>query len=255
MSQLQKAISRVQRREGPRSIGFGAASREQPRAMLAGVLAADAAGVTTAIEAGADFVVVHAGTAASAANVVKAAAAKDRCLGALVDKLDEAGAQALKDAGADFAVSSLEGTAATAMDSDRLGHVITAHAGMEDNTLRALGPLGLDAIYVELTGHLMSVADQLHLLRLASFSGSALLVTVDAAAAVADLRVLRDSGAAGVVAPAGTSKAQMEGLITALKAVPAPKKGRREGADIALVPAAASRRDEGEHEHEEEDDD
>ncbi|MBI5946781.1 MAG: hypothetical protein HY875_01420 [Chloroflexi bacterium] len=254
MSQLQKAISRIQRREGPRFIGFGAASREQPRALLAGALASDAAGVTAAIEGGADFVVVHAGTAASAAAVIKAAAGKDRCLGALVDKLDDAGAQALKDAGADFAVSSLEGTAAAAMDSDRLGHVITAHAGMEDNTLRALGPLGLDAIYVELTGQLMSVADQLHLVRLASFSGNPLLVTVDAAAAVADLRVLRDSGAAGVVAPAGTSKAAMEALIASLKAVPAPKKGRREGGDIALVPAAPARRDE-EHEHEEEDDD
>lgn len=253
MSQLQKAITRIQRREGTR-IGFGAAAREQPRAMLAGALASDAAAVKALLDAGADVVVVQAADAGAAARVIEGAARKDAAIGATLASLDEPGAVALKAAGCDFVISPLDRTAAVAFDTDRLGHVIVVDGSEEDSTLRALGPLGLDAVFATAPGAGMSVADQLGLVRLSSFSGTPLLVAVSADATAAQLRVLRDSGGVAAIAPAGTSATEMAALVAALKAVPPPRKGRREN-DIALVPAMGRHVAEDDGEEDDDDDD
>jgi hypothetical protein len=42
-----------------------------------------------------------------------------------------------------------------------------------------------------------------------------------------------------VVAPAGTSADGLRALSEQLKAVPAPKKGKREGGDMAIVPSSS----------------
>ena len=96
----------------------------------------------------------------------------------------------------------------------------------------------------------MTLGQQLGLVRLASFASTGLIVTVEVGASVGELRVLRDSGTVAVAAPAGTSAEGIKTLSDTLKAVPAPRKNKREGSDIALVPAAKNG-DEGE-EHEEE---
>ena len=64
---------------------------------------------------------------------------------------------------------------------------------------------------------------------------------------------MRDSGALAVVAPAGASADALKTLGETLKAVPAPKKGKREGNDIAIVPAskAGSAEEEGGEEEDE----
>ena len=65
MSQLQKRIQKLQRRDGP-AIGFGRVSREQPRAMALIATARTAAEVQEALAAEVDAVVVDAGNAAGA---------------------------------------------------------------------------------------------------------------------------------------------------------------------------------------------
>ena len=85
----------------------------------------------------------------------------------------------------------------------------------------------------------MKLKDQLSLVRLATFAATQLVAVVDPAVTVADLRVLRDSGTAAVVARAGSTPAQVKALADALKAVPPPKKGK-EGREIALVPSVAN---------------
>lgn len=249
MSQLQKKIARSQRRDGP-GIGFGVAAREQPRAMLLAALAKDAGTGNAALEAGADVVIVEAGDAAAAAKVVGAIASEKLCVGVRLAGLSGADADALAKVGCDFVISSLDGTDSSAVDTERMGQVVVAGAGIDDTTLRALAPLGLDALFTELTTGAMKLVDQLALVRLASFASAPLVVAVDPAASVADLRVLRDSGVAVVVAPAGASASQIIALGDNLKAVPAPRKAKREGGDIALVPATANA-----HGHDEEDDD
>ena len=253
MSQLQKAITRTQRREVTGGLGFGQARKEQPKSMLAGVAARDEAAAKSLLAAGADLVLIRAKDAAGALKALKSVATDKTCVGVQVSALDAAGAEALHKAHCDFVVSPLESTAAAALDPDTMGHVLVGSSALEDTTLRALGPLGLDALYVELEAGAMTLASQLGLVRMSSFASTALLVAVNADIPIAELRVLRDSGVVAVIAPEGTTPQQLEALIANLKAVPPPKKNKREGAEMAIVPSAASRSSDDEEDDEEED--
>ena len=247
MSKLSKKITRIQRREGG-SFGFGAAHREEPRAMLLGVFAANGTAVGGAITAGADIVVIRGKDAAKA---IEGASAKDAAVGAWVDSLDGAAADALHAAGCDFVVSGLGGTDATAVDTDRMGQVIVQEGTLDDAILRALGPLGLDCIFVNHDGGAMTLLQQLELVRVASFASTPLMVTVAADAGVAELRVLRDSGAAVVIAPDGTSAAALSELGERLRQIPTSKRGRDNGREMAIVPSTAGHHDEEDDEPEE----
>ena len=250
MSQLQKKISRIQRRETA-SIGFGHVNREQPRAMLLAVFVKDGDAAMQALEAGADAIIIHTTDATTAAKTIEALTVDKVIAGAWISRLDDAGAEALHNAGCDFVISALEATDSSAVDTDKMGQIVVAADGIDDTTLRSLGPLGLDGLFVERPTGAMTLATQLGLVRLSSFASAQLMVTADASASVSDLRVLRDSGAVAVAAPEGTTADQVKALVELLKAVPAPRKGNKggEGRDIALVPSMAS------HGHEEEDDD
>ena len=245
-------MQKLQRREGP-SIGFGAAVREQPRAMVLIALTTGSAEAKAALEAGADAVAIRS-EAGSAVAFLESLANAKHTVGVLSEALDEQGAAALAEAGCDFVISSLEKTESVAVDTERMGHILIASEGMEDNTLRAIAPLGLDGLYVERGPGGTMVANQLGLVRLATFAATPLLVTVPAKASVAELRVLRDSGVGGVIAPENASAAELTALIKSLIAVPAPKKSRRDGAEMAIVPSAAAGHADHEEEEEEEDD-
>jgi hypothetical protein len=244
MSELAKKIGRAQRREVPGGMGFGAARREQPRAMVLAVVARTADEARDAVAAGADAVVVDAGDAAKAAEMIKGL--EKVCAGTMVAALDEAGGKALREAGCDFAICTLDGTSTAAFDPETMGQVVVATAGISDTTLRALAPLGLDALFVEQSAGPTTLADQLELVRMASFASLPLAVPVAPGTSVGSLRVLRDSGAAVAIAPAGTTADQVKALVEALKAVPAPKKGKS-GGDMALVPSMKA------HTHEDDD--
>jgi len=147
MSDLGKRIGRVMRREVTGGLGFGAARSEKPRAMLLAVLAASGESAKAAVAAGADVAIVDGLAPAEAAAIVKGI--EKGCTGARLAVFDEAGAKALKDAGCDFVISPIDGTASAAVDPESMGQVIVATSDISDTTLRALPPLGLDALYVE----------------------------------------------------------------------------------------------------------
>jgi 2-methylisocitrate lyase-like PEP mutase family enzyme len=248
MSELSKRIGRVQRRETAGGLGFGALKREKPRATLLAVRATDAASAGAAISAGADVVLLEGGNASAAKAVLKEQA--KACLGVLLKDLDEKTAGTLHDAGVDFVVSPLAATASAAVDTERMGQAVSVDFDVSDAVLRSLGPLGLDALYVDGEASAPTLAGQVELVRLASFSGLPLIANVEATASAAELRVLRDSGVAVVVAPAGTSASKLKDLIEALEAVPPPRRGMR-GGEIAIVPSAAQRGHEEDDEVEE----
>lgn len=235
MSQLQKRIQRLQRRDGP-AIGFGRVTREHPRAMALIATAKTAAEAKASIDE-ADAVIIDAGDAAAAAKVMEGIATEKLAVGALLPSLSEADAATLRKAKCDFVISPLETTDSTAVDTEKMGQAVRASQEMEDTTLRAIGPLGFDGLFIERAGGAMTLAQQLGLVRIASFASTGLIVTVGIDASAGELRVLRDSGALAVVAPAGSSPEDLKKLSETLKAVPAPKKGKREGTDIALVPS------------------
>ena len=236
MSELSKRIGRIQRREGSGGMGFGTARRDAPRAMLLAAVASSTADAKVAAEAGVDVLLLDAPTAADAARAIKPLGKV--CAGARLPSLDPAGAASLREAGCDFVISPAATTASTAVDTEAMGQVLTVADTVSDTTLRALGPLGLDALFVDGDRSTTTIAGQLELVRLASLSGVPLAVAVPAKSTAAELRVLRDSGVAIVVVPRGTAAPELAALIEALKAVPAPRKGRT-GGDIAIVPAAS----------------
>jgi hypothetical protein len=250
VSKLQKHMARIGRREGP-GIGFARAAREQPRAMLLGVLVSKAAAAGAAFEAGVDAVIAGSDDAKARLDVIKGAAGKERIVGAKVASLDEAAAKALSEAGCDFVISTLDGTASAAVNGEQMGQLIEANPEMDDSTLRALAGLGLEGLYVEREAGPMTLAGQLKLVRLSSFSSCPLIATSSVDAGVPELRVLRDSGTAMIVAPEGTTAAQLKELGERLRAVPPPRKQGREGREVALVPSVSAH----DREHEEGDDD
>lgn len=248
MSELQKKIARIMRREGP-AIGFGARTRETPRAMLLAATASNEATARAAVEAGADAVILKGDSASALVKTIGALTKDKITTGVWMATLDEPGADALAGAGCDFVISTLDGTASAAVNTERMGQLLVASETFDDTTLRSLGPLGLDGLFIDRHGGAMTLKDQLALVRLASFSSTQLVVTVNANASVSDLRVLRDSGTAAIVAPEGARDEDIKALNEALRAVPAPKKGK-EGREIALVPSVANA-----HNDEEEGDD
>ncbi len=252
MSELQKKISKAQKREAQGGLGFGNVRRELPRAMVLAARVATAQEAEAATAAGADCVIFSGLAAAAAAAAIKPLAKV--CAGAQVAALDEGGAQALVAAGCDFVISPLDTTDAMAVDPEKLGHVLEAPADASDTLLRALAPFGLDALYVDGPHTSMTMAARLELVRLSSFSSSALMAPVGAGVAMNALRVLRDSGVGVVVAPAGATAAELTALSEALKAIPAPKR-ERHGGDIAMVPATRAASGAGDEDDEDDDDD
>jgi hypothetical protein len=250
MSELQKKIARILRREGP-AIGFGARVRETPKAMLLAALVRDEASARAALDAGADAVVFRPDGATPPLPAIEALKKDKITTGAWLAALTQETALALANAGCDFVVSTIDATESTAVDSDRMGHLLVASSELDDTTLRSLGPLGLEGLVVELPGGAMTLKEQIALVRIGSFSNTQLVVVVDSSAAAADLRVLRDSGAAAVIARAGSTPEQIKALVESLKAVPPPRKGK-EGREIALVPSVAAAQAE---EQDDEDDD
>jgi 2-methylisocitrate lyase-like PEP mutase family enzyme len=217
--------------------------------MVLAAIVGDGEAAKAALEAGADAVIVEGLDAADAAKALSGLGKGPH--GARVASLDEAGAQALKDAGCDFVISPLETTASTAVDTDAMGHVVEAGPELSDTALRALAPLGLDALYAGTQASGMTMAAQLELVRLASFASAALIAVADAGAPMAELRVLRDSGVGVVALPAETGADAIKAFGERLQAVPAPRRGKRDGAEMAIVPAGHA----GSNGHEEDDDD
>lgn len=252
MSQLKKMIARLGRPQNS-GIGFGTVTRERPKALLLAALATDAAAAKQALAAGADIAIACAADSAGVRSIIEGLAGANATAGAWVSAIDAAGAEALRAAGCDFVISTIEGTSAEAVDPEKMGVVLAVDGGLDDTTLRAIAPLGLDGLFVERAPGSMSLAAQIELVRLATLSGTPLLVTVAADVSVSELRVLRDSGASTVVLPETATSEQVVALAERLRAVPS-RKSKREGQDVALVPSVGFGTAEHEHEHEEEED-
>ncbi len=241
MSKLKKAMERAGKRENT-PLGFARMEQAKRRAMILAVNAGSNKEASNAVAAGVDAVLLTGSVDAAA---VKAAG--EVPAGVIVDELSNAAATKLAEAGIDFIASPFARTTATAVDTNRTGHVISLDGDHDDATLRALGPLGLDALLVDRGADPLTLEQQAKFVRLAQLTSTPLLFKVTASIDGDELRVLRDSGGAGVVLPAGTSPADIEAMIKRLQEVPdAHRKDR--GSDIAVLPALLGRS----HEHEEE---
>ena len=236
MSKLSEALQRKRRGESARVMGFGARAAAKDRALLLGVTGVSAKEAGAALKAGADFVAVNARNAAAGVKALDALDG-DGLAGAQIAALDAEGVKTLEAAGADFVIADPKGAAAGVVDSD-LGLVLEAEEAWEEGRLRALAPLSLDAVLVREPVERFTVARRISLARVAALCGAPLIVTVGAGASSADLGALRESGAGGVVPPAGTKAGKLAALIEQLEAVPLRSPRKRGEGGFAIVPAA-----------------
>lgn len=247
MSQLRRVIERSQRGEVSH-LGFGAARREKPRGMALGVIVRDEKATREALDAGVDLVVIRPKDVNAATKVIRAVGETKTPLGVWLSDITADDTARLKEAGADFVASSLDGTIAEAVDTEELGHVLAVTGEIEEATLRALGALRLDGMFVKRPGGEMTLQNQVELARLSALSGLQLLVSSPADASAGELRVLRDSGAVAIIAADGSTADELRSLSERLRSL--PPRGRSRSNDFPLIPSAAP----AQHDHEHDDD-
>lgn len=232
MSKLRDRIRDTGRR---RSGGFGftavRAAERSPRQFLVLAEVRDESGAKVAAEAGVDAL-LYAGPPEGAATIVAAAAG--RLVGARVDAATAEVAGELAEAGVDFLACVDETTEAAALLDERLGYVLRLDDLTDDDALRLLRPLNLDAVIVPRQRDRMTVREQLRVRRVAELTRKPLIVSVDGVPEGQTLEVWRDAGAVGVLAQASDA-ATLSKLLAAAEEVRPPREqsDRRE----AVVPA------------------
>ncbi len=233
--------------KAPAGFGFAPLSRSaKARQILVLAEAASADAAKTAAEAGVDGVVF---TGASAdLRAVASAAGKPTAVWLL--DADRTSVQAAREAGADFFVFDDGRAHASSMTVDEIGRVLVLGADHDEQRLRAIAGIDLDAILVTGDPEALTVRDLLALRRVAGFAGAPLLVASVETPSAAALEGWRDAGAAAVLVRGDASV--LRTVVEASEAVPARRKRRDEGVIPLLSPRTAAP---AEHDHEHEDDD
>ncbi len=251
MSKLQQAFERLRKPQTPQ-IGFTSVPRERPKAMLLGVLARDREQASLALRAGADLVILHTPDVAAAVAVGQELRDGKHPVGVWLPSVDETAVTSLAQAGIDFVACALEHVPAGLIDPDQLGLVVPFLdvENVPDALLRALGPLEVDALLLKRPAGEFTLRQQAELVRLATLSGVPLLVISGNGPSEAEVRALRDSGAGALVLPEGSQPDEIAAAIDLLRRVGPRRRSRREGAEIALVPALSALHG---HVHEEDD--
>jgi len=248
MSKLSDQIRKSSRVE-PAPIGFAAAAAKKASPTMVCLVRLSKSEVGKAEEAakkGADGVIVEGLDAGKAKDVVKKAGTT--FVGAQVSEATRSDVSALREAGADFVVFTLE-SMADAMLEEKIGLVLSLNGETEDTTLRLLGDLGLEALIVPGPGGKLSLQELLGFRRVAALAHTPLLVEVEPNANADLLQALREAGVAGVIVNS-SGIAKLEALKERISALPARGKKKEERAE-AMVPASASSG--GNHENEDDD--
>ena len=125
----------------------------------------------------------------------------------------------------------------------QLGHVLQLDGDPDEERLRMLAPLDLDAILLPAAAETLTVRDQLRLRRVVELARAPLVLPTASAAPPSMLEVWRDAGAAGVLVPAGP-RDLLAAIVAAANELPPPRERNDERPD-PLVPAAAASVDDG----------
>jgi hypothetical protein len=234
MSKLADAIRRSQRVEAA-PLGFGAARLAAKPSLLVGYQG-PAAGLKDAREAGADLLIAEAETLDAATVKKLREDAGDLVLG-LKPARPGADTRALREAGADFLTFVPETTPAAALLDDDMGYVTLLGPDPEELLLRSLESLSLEAVFLAGVPSPLTVAQQITLVRIASFSRKPLICLAPPDASSEDLQCLRAAGVVALVvegAPAGVAR-----LKENVASMP-PRRQRREERPVVALPRGAA---------------
>jgi hypothetical protein len=228
--------------KAPAGFGFAALSRQaKPRHILVVAEAADAAAAKAAVDAGADAI-VFTGLATDAGSVASTAG---RPVAVWLLDADRASVQGAHDAGADFFVFDDGRAHASSMTVEEIGRVLVLGADHDEQRLKSIAAIDLDALLVTGDPTALTVRDLLALRRVAAYAGAPLLVASEQTPQTAALEAWRDAGAAAVLVRGG--EAVIREVVAAAEAVPAPRKRRSEGVIPSLGLHGSSP---AEHDHE-----
>ncbi len=145
--------------------------------------------------------------------------------------------EALKRAGADFAIFGPAGTDGAVLVDEELGKFLTIEAGLDDDASRAVQALPLDGVAMDVDAGLFPLTVESILdLHVAVTSGANAVVFSDfdpGALSAGDLEALRGCGVAALALPALPAD-RLEGLAEAIWQMPEPRPVEDE--TVALVP-------------------
>lgn len=244
MSKLRDRIRETGRR---RRGGFGFTPATQavgPAHVLVLAEVTDADGARAAVEAGAGAL-LFSGDPSALGSIVEAAGKMP--VGVRLEAATRDATRAAADANADFLLFDDGQTAAEALLERRLGRVLLLEAAPDEDRLRSLAPLDLDAILITAPQGAPTVRDQLGLRRIVELTQSALAIAVDGTVTAGTLEVRRDAGAPVAFVPATRHAALAEVMRAAAEV--RPPQDRREERQDPLLPAMAASPHEEEHDH------
>ena len=254
MSKLGDRIRKTMRQEAA-PIGFRAVRpQKNPQLLVAVQLDGDDAGkVLPAIEKGAGAIILKGAKAEDLKKL--AGSAGETPLGAWPRQVDAQAGKALIEAEVDFLVFDAEVTPACALLEEKLGYVLTLRSGLEENYLRVLESVVLDAILLEDYAGPLTLQKQVELRLVAVLTRKPLMLPVKLPIDSADIECLRDAGVSILLLDGSDDKAleELPALLKTIEDLPGPRK-RREAALEALLPRAVEMMaEEGEEEEEDED--
>ena len=236
MSKLREHLNDTARRQRG-GLGFApmkGASASAHVLVIAEV--ADAAQARSALDAGASALLCTGGPESVAAIVDVAGNAP---VGCRLEAATSEQAAAIAEAKADFLLFDDGRSAADALLERRLGRVLLLEDGPDEERLRMLAPLGLDAMLLPASPNTLSVRDQLRLRRIVELARAPLIIPAAGPVSTATLEVWRDAGGAAVLT-AATPPDALATLVQAAGEVRPPRGPTGERSDATLPPTSAS---------------
>lgn len=234
MSSFRTRLRQTTQSSRGRQMGFAAAAATRPSPQLLTIaIVEDAAAVPALIEAGAGALISTSLDSLGA--LVEAAG--DVPVGVRVDATTVADATRAREAGVDFIAFNDGETEAEALLEHEPGRVLLIESDVDEERLRMLAGMRLDAIIVAPPAQPLTVREQLRLRRIADAAGAPLIAPTGEAPTTATLHAWRNAGTLAVLVPGDV--ALVTATVAAAEAVPAPQPPRDDERGIALVPSVA----------------
>ncbi len=238
MSKLRQRLRDTARRRRA-AIGFlptadaGASSH-----VLVVAEVSDAAAATAATEAGAGALVFSDPALAKPISE----AAGETPGGCRIEDATPDQAEALAEAGADFLIFDDARTAAATLRERRLGRVLMLDAGADEERLRSLASLDLDALLLTDVAETLTVRDQLALRRIVELTHKPLMAQISGEVSTATLEVWRDSGMPAVLVAATPDGLLAKVVAAAAEVGPPPEPPSEERVDplLPVMPGASA---------------
>jgi hypothetical protein len=231
MSKFLDFLERI--RDGaPAPMGFGAARAEKlPGMALVGLVSGDhATGVGVVSEVKLDAALL-AGADGPEGLKKLTESLSSLPWGARVASLTQEEAQAYQDNGSDLLAFTLEGTSAAALACDEIARVLCLTPDIEEQELRAIASLPVDAFLLSMTGVSRSwtLKDLAMVGAISRRVDKYILLEVSQPPGEKDLEALRDIGVHGLAVDVGAvASSSLSQLKTALLEMPRPRSSRRE---------------------------